>query len=364
MTIRLGIIGCGDMGESHRSAFAELGDRVRVTATADVDLDRARAAADHFGAELATTDYRDTLDAVDAVLVVTPHDLHAEMGLTALRAGKHVLMEKPMAVSEQECLDLIAESSDRDLVLMTAYPMRFHPLVRTLKDLVDQRLLGDPFHMSIWTEQLTMPAEGHWIRSAKRLGGGQLFSHGCHYVDLLLWFLGRPERGTHMGSRLGTPWMEREGTSDLIMAFESGITGYHFGTWGARASRMGYSIHVHCVGGMLEADLTNGRLYAHHGWGGPAPRGGLAETLLPPADAGELLVQTEADDKHLGGEIVHFVECVETGQRPLTDGPGSLQGLRVIWRLYEAEERGLVADLRGLGLDEDWRGAGRASLPG
>ena len=146
MTIRLGIIGCGDMGESHRSAFAELGDRVRVTATADVDLDRARAAADHFGAELATTDYRDTLDAVDAVLVVTPHDLHAEMGLTALRAGKHVLMEKPMAVSEQECLDLIAESSDRDLVLMTAYPMRFHPLVRTLKNLVDQRLLGDHFH--------------------------------------------------------------------------------------------------------------------------------------------------------------------------------------------------------------------------
>ncbi len=361
MTIRLGIIGCGDMGESHRSAFAALGDRVAVTATTDIDLDRAQAAAKHFGAAIATTDYRDTLDDVDAVLVVTPHDLHAEMGLTALRAGKHVLMEKPMAVTEQECLDLIAESQTQNRVLMTAYPMRFHPLVQQLKALVDDRYLGDPFHMSIWTEQLTVPPEGHWIRSAKRLGGGQLFSHGCHYVDLLLWFLGRPERGTHMGTRLGTPWMEREGTSDLIVSFEGGVTGYHFGTWGARASRMGYSIHVHCMNGMLEADLTNGRLYAHHGWDGPPPRGGLAETLLPPADAGVLLTQTEADDKHLGGEIVHFIECVETGAVPLTNAPGSLQGLRVIWRLYEAEENGLVADLRGLGLDEAQSGAAGAT---
>lgn len=363
MTVRLGVIGCGGMGESHQGAFDELGDRIAVTATADVDLDRARAAADHLGADLAVTDYRQLLDSVDAVLVVTPHDLHAEMGLTALRAHKHVLMEKPMAVSEQECLDLIDEAHRQDRVLMTAYPMRFHPLVRRLKSLVDERYLGEPFHMSLWTEQLTMPPEEHWIRSAKRLGGGQLFSHGCHYVDLLLWFLGRPERGVHMGNRLGTPWMEREGTSDLIVSFEGGTTGYHFGTWGARASRMGYSIHVHCTEGMLEADLTNGRLYAHHGWDGPPPRGGLAETLLPPADAGELVEQTEADDKHLGGEIVHFVECVESGTRPLTDGPGSLQGLRVIWRLYEAEERGVVADLRGLGLDEDWTGSGRAGLP-
>jgi predicted dehydrogenase len=56
--------------------------------------------------------------------------------------------------------------------------------------------------------------------------------------------------------------------------------------------------------------------------------------------------------KHTENEMAHFLDCVETGARPLTDGPGSLQGLRVIWRLYEAEGRHAVADLRGLGLDQ------------
>lgn len=363
MTIRLGIIGCGDMEDAHQQAFTTLGSRVAVAATADIDITRARAAAAHYGAPLAVDNYRDLLDFVDAVLVVTPHDLHFEMGMTALSAGKHVLMEKPLAVTEAECLDLIAESQARDRVLMTAYPMRFHPLVSRLHELVQEEYLGQVFHTSIWTEQLTEPPVGHWIRSAERLGGGQLFSHGCHYVDLLLWMLGRPVRGTHLSTRIGTPWMEREGTSDLIIQFASGATGYHFGTWGARASRMGYAIHVHCVEGLLEADLTNGRLIAHRGWEGDPPRGGLSGTLLPPPDRGEVVAVAEANSKHLGGELVHFVECVESGSAPLTTGPGSLQGLRVIWRLYQAEEAGLIADLRGLGLDEPWDRSGLDRLP-
>jgi hypothetical protein len=126
---------------------------------------------------------------------------------------------------------------------------------------------------------------------------------------------------------------------------------------------MGYAIHVHCVDGLLEADLTNGRLIAHRGWAGSPPKGGLSGTLLPPADQGVVLAIAEPNSKHLGGEFVHFIECVESGDTPLTDGPGSLQGLRVIWRLYEAEELGLIADLRGLGLDEPWAIAGLDHRP-
>lgn len=340
------------MGDSHQEAFHGLRNDLRVVATADIELERARVVADQLGADLAVDDYRDLLGDVDAVLIVTPHDLHHEMGMTSLKAGKHVLMEKPMAISERECLELIDAAHAADRTLMVAYPLRFHPIIQRLKELVDKEYLGPVFHMSIWTEQHTELPEGHWIRSAERLGGGQLFSHGCHYVDLLLWFLGNPIAGVHFGTRNGTPWMEREGTSDLLIRFESGIVGYHFGTWGARASRMGYSIHVHCEGGMLEAQLTDGVLYAHHGWDGEPPRGGLAETLLPPVDRAEVLMATAANDKLLGGEIVHFVDCIKRGRIPLTSAPGSLQGLRAIWRLYDAEEAGTIADLSGLGLDQ------------
>ncbi len=238
-----------------------------------------------------------------------------------------------MANSERECLELIEASRKADRTLMIAYCMRFHPLVARMKELLDQKVYGDAFQVSLWTEQHTQYGPEHWASSAAKLGGGQLFSHGCHYIDILLWYLGRPVQGTHFGTNTGTPWMEREGTSNVTMAFEGGRLGYHFGTWGARGTRLGYSFHAHCTEGMIEADITHSKLTVH--------RKGNAEVLM----------ESEAG-KHTENEMAHFLACVETGARPLTDGPGSLQGLRVIWRLYEAEQRGGVADLRGLGLDQ------------
>ena len=188
------------------------------------------------------------------------------------------------------------------------------------------------------------------------LGGGQLFSHGCHYIDILLWFLGRPIRGTHLGTNTGTPWMEREGTSHVTIEFAGGALGYHFGTWGARGTKLGYSFQAHCTDGMLEIDFTNGQLLAHTQLRGEESVETRTEVLLDatsdlkPGATGT--VRTELGRLARIGELSHFLDCVETGGRPLTDGPGSLQGLRLIWRLYAAEEHSVVADLRGLGLDE------------
>ena len=122
------------------------------------------------------------------------------------------------------------------VTLMIAYCMRFHPLITQLKEALDARLAGDLFQLSIWTEQHTERLPNSWMCRAETLGGGQLFSHGCHYIDLLLWFLGQPLRGMHMGTNHGTPWMEREGTSNVCLEFPQGRLGYHFGTWGARGS--------------------------------------------------------------------------------------------------------------------------------
>jgi len=240
---------------------------------------------------------------------------------------------------------LIELAAKQDRLLMTAYPMRFHPLVTRMKQALDAHEFGDVFHVSMWTEQYTEYPPGHWGTDAKRLGGGQFFSHGCHYIDLLLWMLGRPVRGNHLGTKLGTPWMAREGTSDAAIEFESGALGYHFGTWGARGTRLGYAMHAHCTEGMLEADITGGALNLHT------------------ADGVQTLQTFEPDSKNLVGELSHFLDCIETGAAPLTDGPGSLQGLRVIWRMYQAEQLGVVADLRGLGLDEPWESAGLDRLP-
>ncbi|MEW6750573.1 MAG: Gfo/Idh/MocA family oxidoreductase [Candidatus Latescibacterota bacterium] len=342
---RLGLIGCGGMAQAHRSRFGQLADRLQLTAAVDVVAGRAQGVASLFPGARAYTDYRQALDQVDAVLVALPHQLHHPVARGCLEAGKHVLLEKPMANSEVECLDLIRAQQESGRVLMVAYCMRYHPLVRRLKELLDQQTYGEVFQVSIWTEQLTRYPPEHWASSAASLGGGQLFSHGCHYIDLLLWYLGDPVRGVHLGTNRGTPWMEREGTSNVTLEFEGGRLGYHFGTWGARGTRLRYSFHAHCTEGMLEADVSGGRLLLHSG----RTRERAGESLAAGPAGGELLLEAEAG-KHTGNEMVHFLDCVEGGRTPLTDGPGSLQGLRVIWALYRAEREGNLADLRGLGL--------------
>jgi len=353
--IRLGLIGCGGMAKAtYVDALERLTDQATLAAAVDLDIDRARHAAQAFPEAKVATDYREVLDEVDGVMLVLPHHLHHPIGMDCLAAGKHVMMEKPLANTERECLDLIEASERLGRVLMVGYTMRYNPLVNRFKELLDEKAYGECFHISIWTEQYTNYGPDHWSASAEKLGGGQLFSHGCHYIDLLMWFLGRPVSGTHVGTNYGTPWMEKEGTSNVCLRFQSGATAYHFGTWGAAGgSRLKYSFHAHCTGGMLELQHTLGKLIAHVGG---------KEHLLAQAETGQrrpgdIITDADMDQqpiqrKRLDLEIAHFLECIRTGKPPRTTARESLQGLRVIWRLYRAEEEGVVADLRGLGLDE------------
>lgn len=337
--IRLGLIGCGGMGDVHRQAMQQLHGRATFTAAVDLDLQRAQETATILGCQLATSDYHEAIPAIDAAIVAVPHHLHHPVGMALLAAGKHLLMEKPLANSEAECLDLIQAAATANVTLMVAYCMRFHPLVVAMERLLKAKTYGDLFQLSLWTEQHTEREPGSWIHRKATLGGGQFFSHGCHYIDILLAWMGEPVSGTHIGTNFGTPWMEGEGTSNATLKFANGALGYHFGTWGARGTRLQYSFHAHCTGGMLEAQITQGRLLLHRG---AEEEESGTETLLFTADPG----------KHVHNELIHFVDCLETGQRPLTDGVRSLQSLRVIWKLYEAEEQGVVADLRGLGIAE------------
>jgi predicted dehydrogenase len=143
--------------------------------------------------------------------------------------------------------------------------------------------------------------------------------------------------------------MEREGTSNVSIAFEGGRLGYHFGTWGARGTRLGYSFHAHCKKGMLEADISGGKLYFHGDASAHDPDN------FNPAQRQVLLMEMQ-NCKPTEEEMRHFIDCIETGAVPLTDAVSSLEGLKVIWKLYEAEDKRQLANLEGLGLGTMRRG--------
>jgi len=345
--IRLGLIGCGAMMDTHARCVNEASMKLNITAFCDIKIENAQHVVDVLGVDAyVTTDWKTMVDYVDAVLIALPHDLHYECGVFFARHKKHILMEKPLCNTEEECLSLMEICKEEGVTLMCAYPVRYMPGVVKLKEMVDSGKYGKVMQMSIWTEQLTICEEGGWGASG-RLGGGQLFSHGCHYVDILLWFLGNPVAGSHFGTKVGTPWMLREGTSALIMKFENGALGYHGATWGARGTRLGFDFQIQMEKAMLEYDGRAKEVRIYEG-----------EQKHVPGDSTYVIQQNyEVVEKYEGGkmtqnEILHFIDCVENGKTPLTDGYGTLQGLRVIWAVYDAEKHNMVADLRGLGLDQ------------
>lgn len=263
----------------------------------DIIRGHAEAVAEVLDHPFITTDRRELTDKVDAVLIVLPH----------------------------------------------------YPGIRKLKELLDSGEYGRIMQMSVWTEQLTKHEETEWLCTA-RLGGGQLFSHGCHYIDAMLRILGKPVKGFHVGTRVGTPWLMREGTSALVLSFEKGALGYHGATWGARGTKMGYDWQIMTERGLLELDRYNGeRIRFYDGIANHVP--GVTETRSS-------RVIWERDDgtavtKDTYFEIDHFADCVLNGKKPITDGETALKSLQLIWALYDGEKNNYVPDLSQFDLGEE-----------
>ena len=322
--IRLGLIGCGGMMKAHAENVNKV-NGIEITAVCDIIEERARTVAAALASPYVTTDYKTMVDHVDAVLVALPHDLHYECGLFFARHKKHVMMEKPLCNTEEECLHLIEACEEEGVTLMCAYPVPFWRPMVELKRLVDSGAFGRVMQMSIWTEQLTHPEpEWDWSNTA-RLGGGQFFSHGCHYVDLLLRFLGEPLEGTHFGTRVGTEWLMREGTSVAIFKFKNGAIGYHGATWGARGTKLGYSFQIQTERGLLEYNISDNEIRLYGGAG----------LHVPGAEASDCYTRVlwkaeEGFSKETNFEIDHFVDCVNNHKEPITGGRAALQSLRII----------------------------------
>ena len=345
MKHKLILIGCGGMAKNHVSRFENLQDRLEVTAVVDIDTAKAQAVSDLLPNHPPVfADYHEALPLGDLVLQVLPHHLHASCTIECLDAGKHVLAEKPLANTREECLAMMEAAKRNNRTLMTAYCMRFHPILREMRRLIKEKVYGECFQLSIWTEQLTIREDAAWLHDRKLLGGGQLFSHGCHYIDLMLWMMGKPVRGTHSSSNFCTPWMDREGTSHVCLEFENGALGYHFGTWGARGTRLGYSFMAHCEKGLIDFKLQENKLVL---------RGNISEHIPgTPEDCKEyvLLDMGPRTGKHTVEEMRHFLDCVESGKTPETNPEESLAGLEVIWELYKAEDEHRLADFSNINI--------------
>ena len=215
------LLGCGWIARRHAAAAR----RVRLpTIFASRDIGRARAYAREFGGVAAYGDYAAALkdSRARAAIVCTPHDRHVDDVLAALEAGRHVLVEKPLARTLEEADRMIDAAARAGRVLMTAENFRFMPAFRWVRSALDGGMLGD-------LRELHLVARG-WRRHAGwRLtagaGGGALIDGGIHYVHALRWWGGEVRRVFALRPRQTLDEMATEDAVDLLAECEGGVVG-------------------------------------------------------------------------------------------------------------------------------------------
>lgn len=185
----VGIIGCGLIGQKRASA---LGFGGQVVACADINLGRAEQLANRFGAN-AYANWRDllALPEIDVVVIATLHDSLAEISLAAIKAGKHVLVEKPAARSAKELEPVMAAAKNANIKVHVGFNHRYHRSLQKAKAIVDSGVLGElMFVRARYGHGARLGYDQEWRSDPKLSGGGELIDQGPHLIDLSRWFLG------------------------------------------------------------------------------------------------------------------------------------------------------------------------------
>jgi len=191
-TIKLGLVGCGLITENrHLPALRQLPD-VEVVAVADIAADRLQRVADRFQIKHRYSDFRDLMDdhSIDAVAVCVPTQFHADVALAALDAGKHLFIEKPLALSLDECDQMIERAKQFPCTAMVGFNLRWHRLLRQAREILQRGTLG-PLRLihNVATSGVRYREGATGWKGRRELGGGVLVEHAVHEFDLWRFLL-------------------------------------------------------------------------------------------------------------------------------------------------------------------------------
>lgn len=202
--LAIALIGCGAIAAKHVASIAACPE-ARLAAVCDVSAERMetmsalwRTAGAGRSEAFPVADYRRLLadPAIEAVVVATSSGWHARIAIEALTANKHVVMEKPIALSLCEADEMIRIAEERGLIVQVCHQLRYRPLMKKLKELVDDGALG---RVLMASAKLRVHRSPSYYQSSSWRGtwehdGGMLLNQGIHFIDLLLWYLGQPTR--------------------------------------------------------------------------------------------------------------------------------------------------------------------------
>jgi predicted dehydrogenase len=337
MTVRIGIVGSGFAASLHAQGLQQVAD-VEIVAVASPDAEHAWVFAHTFGIRHAFVDYRDMLkgDLVDAVTIACPNDLHASVALTVAAAGKHVLVEKPLALSLTHCDRMIQTCRDNGVILMYGENLCFAPKYVRAKQLADDGALGKVYYV----RQLQCHSGPHseWFWDVERSGGGVLMDMGCHSIAFCRWLFGN-RRVESVSAELGRFVHRRRTEGDdhslVTMRFAGGGIGVAENSW-ARVGGLDDRAEVYGSEGLTVADLARGSAlstYSEPGYGYAIEKASGTQGWTPTGFEG-------AWSEGFQQEMAHFVECVREDREPVLTGEDGRAVLEVVCAAYESARTG------------------------
>ena len=225
--IKVAVIGNGGICPAHIGAYLQFPDRCRIVALVDIIPGKAEKMKERFSLDCETyLDHHDILDLdIDLVDICTPPFTHAEIAVNALRAGKNVVCEKPMAASLEECDAMLKARNESGKKLTVIAQNRFRKEIRDIKALVDSGIAGKVRDVRI--DSFWFRAHSYydlwWRGTWEKEGGGCTLNHAVHHIDMLGWIMGLPERVTSVLTNTGHDNAEVEDLSVSVMEYPGAL---------------------------------------------------------------------------------------------------------------------------------------------
>jgi len=345
--VNWGVIGAGGIAMRRTiPGLLEGAKTAKLVALTDIRRGAAEQVARQFGVpKVYATEAELLADReIQAVYIATPVDAHARQVEAAAKAGKHVLVEKPVALNTEQAEKAIAACEKAGVLLGCGYMMRFHSLNVAARDLVARgklgRVVAGRAQLTCWYPKIA----GAWRQDPKMGGGGSLMDMGSHCIDLLEFITGSRVVAVSAMNQALVQDYESEDTSTVILRMDSGTQ---------MIVDSLFNVPDSASRSLLELYGTKGALYGE-GTIGQMPTGRITAML---SDQGEYDAQQqrepssrtfdlEAEPVNMyGAEIAQFSEAVLTGGTPAVDGEEALWNLKVVEACYRASREGCEVTL-------------------
>lgn len=349
--VTVALIGCGRISFKHIEAFVNNADSMKLVATCDPKLDRAEAKAQEYQKSFphvqvnCYSNYKEMLLIVkpDIVTIATESGYHASIAIDCIKAGAHVICEKPMALSVKDAEEMIATAKIYNKKLAVCFQNRFNAPVQHLRTAVESKRFGRILHGMIqvrWNRNESYYSEAPW-RGTWALDGGTLMNQCTHGIDLLQWMMGEdPVRVQAQTRRFMRP-IEAEDFGAAIVEFKSGAVGIIEGTADVYPTNLNETLSIFgekgtvVIGGLAVNKTEVWRFADSSEYG----------------DTENLIVKANEKDPPTVYGFGHtalfkdFVESMYKDSEPLISGEKGKKALEIILAIYKSQKTGLPIDL-------------------